>query len=58
MKAGWKTRIDERRYFEEKKQEWRKRCLQIQSKEAQVAFQKILHEQCKDEQGNFVRPTA
>jgi len=22
MKAGWKTRIDERRYFEEKRKAW------------------------------------
>lgn len=27
MKAGWKNRIEERRYFEEKRAMWRELCM-------------------------------
>lgn len=36
MKAGWKTRIDERRYFEEKKEKDFERVMQTLRMEAQM----------------------
>jgi hypothetical protein len=31
MKAGWKNRIEERRYFEEKQKAHMERCVQMQT---------------------------
>ena len=39
MKAGWKTRIDERRYFEQKRKEWLVRVLDTKMHNAQIKFQ-------------------
>lgn len=40
MKAGWKTRIDERRYFEEKRKEQEDRVLQGLYLQQQIAAMK------------------
>lgn len=41
MRAGWKLRIDERRYFEEKRAEWFKRVSDKKMREAELEARRM-----------------